>query len=349
MNDLTILIDYRGAFYSSVSNARTFCSMDLSRLCERFRNIGWNVKVIKFPEVDFQKDWSNDVVLYQSAEDPGLEYKSYVEDIILGLSLAGAKLTPGFPYLRAHHNKVFLEILRKTSHLPEANSLSSYILGVYEDFSPSDVPFPVVAKVAESSGSRGVVLLKTPAEAAANLPHMMRSPLNDKTLRELVKRVVRKGYVPYSLHRRKIILQEYIPDLAHDYKILVYGDHVYVLRRRVREKDFRASGSGKFSWPRELPDGLLNFAWKIFQGFDVPHASFDIAESKGSFHLLEAQFVDFGPLTLERSTYFWTRQANDWAFVEAPSELETTLAQGVTQYAIKKGWFHNFRNEQVIP
>lgn len=338
MNNLTILVDYRGAFYSSTSNANTFCSMDLQLLRSRFVSIGWDVKIVEFPDIDFQKDWSNEVVLYQSAEDPGLEYKSYIEDVILGLSLVGARAIPSFPYLRAHHNKVFMEILRQSSGIPEANTLSSKVFGTYEDFVKRSLSYPAVAKAAESSGSRGVTLIKNPKEATSILNRMTRSRLDDKVLREHLKRLLRKDYVPYSLNRRKVILQDYISDLTYDYKVLVYGKQVYILQRQVRDNDFRASGSGKFRWPHELPQGFLDFVWKLFEGFDVPNASFDIAESKGTFYLLEAQFVDFGPLTMEKSTFHWVRQVDGWELTEAHSELESTFADGISTYAYKKGW-----------
>ncbi|NLS92705.1 MAG: hypothetical protein GXX96_11165 [Planctomycetaceae bacterium] len=339
MCDLTILVDYRGAFYSSTKNVRTLCSMDVARLQSRFSERGWNAKVVEFPDVDHREEWQRRVVLYQSAEDPGLEYKSYIEDVVLGLSLAGAHLVPGFPYLRAHHNKVFMAILQRASGIPEANTLSTKCFGTYEDFRERAVDYPVVAKTASGAGSKGVALLHDENSAVRILRRMSRCRPSIRTIRELSKRLIRKDYVAYSLRPRKFLLQEFIPSLTHDYKVLVYGDRVFVVRREVRNNDFRASGSGKVSWPRELPPGLLDFAWKLFQGFDVPHASFDIADCQGQLHLLEMQFVQFGPLTLEGSDFHWRRHDDEWTLVESQVELERTLVNGVTAYATKKGWF----------
>jgi len=50
------------------------------------------------------------------------------------------------------------------------------------------------------------------------------------------------------LHRSKFIVQEFIPDLSNDWKVLVFWDKYYVLRRKNRPNDFRASGSGLFSF-----------------------------------------------------------------------------------------------------
>jgi hypothetical protein len=338
MNELIILKDYRGAFYSSTTNARIFCSMNLERLSAHFVEKGLKVDVIEFPDIDFRQDWSGRIILYQSAEDSGLEYKSYIEDIILGLTLAGANVIPEYKFLRAHENKAFLEILRSTSRIPEVCTLKTRVYGTYEDFFKREDSYPVVLKMADTRGSRGVSLLHNRQEAITNLSRLTQPKLNDVFIKEIAKRFIRKNYIPYSLRTHKFIFQEYIPNLSHDYKVLIYGKRAFVLQRKVRKNDFRASGSGMFMWPRTLPIGLLDFAWKILVGFDVPYISLDIALLGNTFHLIEAQFVDFGPLTAEKSNFHWQRQEDHWALMEGGVELENVLAEGVTEYIQNKGW-----------
>ena len=62
-----------------------------------------------------------------------------------------------------------------------------------------------------------------------------------------------KNYVRESWNRGKIVVQEFIPGLKNDYKVLIFGSKYYVLYRRVREGDFRASGQGLLEYRRELP------------------------------------------------------------------------------------------------
>jgi glutathione synthase/RimK-type ligase-like ATP-grasp enzyme len=339
MNEITLLIDYRGAFYYSATNAKTLCSMNVERIKDRLGRFGIAARVIGFSDIEFNDDWSGRVVLYQSAEDPDLQYKSYIEDTVLFLSLAGAHVVPEFHFLRAHHNKVFLEMLRKVSRIPEANTLSSQVFGTYEDFTKQSLKYPCVVKQSYGYASLGVKLLPNKQVARRVVKKMSKSRLSLITIKELVKRWVRKNYVPYSLHRKKIITQEFIPDLTHDYKVLLYGNRVFVVRREVRDNDFRASGSGRLSWPNDIPNTLLDFAWRLYSGFDVPHISLDIAEIGQVFHLIEAQFVDFGTVTLEGSDHHWQRDNSSWKLINGRVELESTFVEGIVNYSKKKGWF----------
>lgn len=312
--------------------------MNVSTLKNRFADLGIIVHLLKFPEVNLNDDWAGRVVLYQSSEDPDLQYKSYIEDMVLGLSLAGAHIVPGFPYLRAHHNKSFWEIFRKVSRVEAANTLSSQIFGTYEDFASQSLQYPCVAKKSYGAGSAGVMLLPSEQESKRIVKRISKSSLCLNTLEEFVKRLIRKEYMPYSLNRNKFITQEFIPNLTHDYKILLYGQRAFVVRREVGDNDFRASGSGRLSWPRDIPIALLDFAWTIYSGFDVPHVSLDIAESNQSFHLIEAQFVDFGPAALERSNHHWERGSEGWKLIDGNVELERTFAEGIVAYSKNKGW-----------
>ena len=109
--EILLITDYRNQFYESVRSHGA--SMDLARMEKYFSNRGYNLKVMQFREIDFQSnDYKGYSILYQSSEDRGLLYKDYIEDILLGLDMQGAHLIPDFPKFRAHHNKVFMEILR---------------------------------------------------------------------------------------------------------------------------------------------------------------------------------------------------------------------------------------------
>ena len=97
MKELTLLVDYRRTFYSSITHAKTICSMNVERLKNKFTNFGVNIDVLEFADVNLNDDWAVRIVLYQSSEDLQLQYKSYIEDMVLGLSLAGAHLVSGYP------------------------------------------------------------------------------------------------------------------------------------------------------------------------------------------------------------------------------------------------------------
>ena len=61
-------------------------------------------------------------------------------------------------------------------------------------------------------------------------------------------------------------------------------------------------------------------------------SSLDIAQRDSHFHLLEFQFVHFGPLTLEQSEFYFTRNAGAWTRIEGTSVVEEEFARSVTQF-----------------
>ncbi len=114
-----------------------------------------------------------------------------------------------------------------------------------------------------------------------------------------------KGYLPDSKFRKKFIIQNMVENLDGDWKVLIYGDKYYVLRRENRKNDFRASGSGLLSYKRDLPNGLLDFAKDIYSKFRLPNLSVDIGWDGIRFFLLEFQALYFGTYTIEHSEFYF--------------------------------------------
>jgi hypothetical protein len=150
--------------------------------------------------------------------------------------------------------------------------------------------------------------------------------------------MIRKDYVPRSLHRQKFITQNLVPRLSEDFKVLVYGPKYYVVKRRNRKNDFRASGSGLISWPEDAPCHILNAARKMYQAFNVPCASLDIAFDGNKSYLLEMQFLMFGPMAMEHSQWHFTFSQGQWQRVDGPSVPEVEFATCVVDYLERSGF-----------
>lgn len=330
---LLLLVDYRGAFYSSLANMQGLCSVDLDQLAREFQGRGWDLECRPFADLDFRREsFAGRYVLYQSAEDPGLHYKQYLEDILLGLELQGARLVPAFRYFRAHHNKAFMELLRDLSPVPGLGSIRARVYGTYEDFARDATSFPAVLKGAEGAGSTTVRLIRDPRDKARHGKAVSWTGDVLASVKEWVKRRVRPGHVARSFYRRRFVVQEFLPGLTFDFKVLVYGGKYYVLQRRNRPHDFRASGSGLFDWPAAPPDAVLNLAREVFEGLDVPYLSADVAWDGERAHVLEFQCLSFGPLTMERSRFHFVPSPQGWARRDEEPNLARELARSVVEY-----------------
>ncbi|MCC6126718.1 MAG: hypothetical protein IT426_17285 [Pirellulales bacterium] len=336
MNELILLTDYRGCFYSSIRNKDTLCTMDVAALRKHFAEFGCETNVKTFADVDLRNErYADRIVLYTSSEDNGLRYRSYIEDVVYGLSLQGARLIPRYPLFRAHHNKAFMEILRDLSDNPAVKSLRAKSFGTYEECVRAGSAAPAVVKPAAGAGSRSVKLARDAGELAKIVKTVAKVRDFKESCKEIAKSWLRRGYVRPSKYRNKFIVQDFVPGLAGDYKILAYYDKYYALHRKNRAGDFRASGSGRFEKPATLPEGLLDFARAAFESFDTPLVSMDIAFDGAAFYLIEFQFLSFGPYTLETSDFYFVREHGAWRRIDEPSALEREFARAIARYLSK--------------
>jgi hypothetical protein len=132
----------------------------------------------------------------------------------------------------------------------------------------------------------------------------------------------------------KIIIQEFIPNLTHDWKILVLGDKCLGGKRYVRNNDFRASGSKLYEMDEDPPENVLNFALKCKEQLKCPNVSLDISENKGDLHLLEYQTIHFAILGGDPDYYF---EIVDGIWHKRPitHEIEHYMGFGISEYITK--------------
>lgn len=309
--------------------------MDLPYITERLRSLGACVVVKSFREVDLKESFAGWYVLYQSSEDRDLLYKDYIEDIILGIENMGGTLVPRFQLFRAHHNKLFFEIIRSQSNLKSLISCASIFFGTLEDLSVSQIgkwSYPKVIKSSAGCRSKQVRLAKNHKELLSHAKSLSSSFNLFDFGRFLGKKLLRKGYIPESLNRRKFIVQDFVPGLSFDYKVLVYGNRYYVLKRQVRKNDFRASGSGLFSFPIEAPVSILNCSKEIFDYFNVPYISLDLAETEAGVIAIEVQFLMFGTYTQEAAKWWFEYSGRDWIRRDGNVYLENAFCDSIVKY-----------------
>jgi hypothetical protein len=332
--------------------------MNLAALIRHFELLGFAAKPIGFWEINMRgSDFKGVPVCYTSSEDHNLAYRSYIEDIILGLQEQGAILLPAYKFLRAHHNKVFMEVLRDIHPQNEVKQPRSQYFGSYEEFTAAleYLTLPLVLKPADGARSDQIVCVRTMQEALKEAKKISFSPISTQSLArnvlfhlrdrniDLLRRLkasfhsVRRGngrttIASTSKHRRKFVAQEFVPGLSSDMKILVYGKKLYCLHRDNRPDDFRASGSGIFKFATEVDGPLLNFAEAVASGFQVPHMSLDVGYDGRTYYLFEFQFLHFGNVALEKSSGCFMRRQGIWQFIQEAPDLEREYARSVVEF-----------------
>jgi glutathione synthase/RimK-type ligase-like ATP-grasp enzyme len=340
MQRIVLLTDYQDKFSSKWAAVPYRSGMDKNRLSDCFSASGYACEFINFRDVDLRaSDFKGVPVLYSSSEDAGGHYRDYIEDVLLGLDRLGALLLPGFELFRAHHNKVFMEMMRDMMPIEAAHNIRTRHFGTLEDLRAKlpELTFPCVLKQASGAGSSGVFRADSAGELIKHARAISRSVHWAYEARDLVRTIRHKGYMRESVHRNKFIVQTFIGGLSNDWKILVYGDRYYALHRSTRKNDFRASGSGLLKYQEDMPVPVLNFAREIYQYLDVPNVSLDIAYDGDHVYLIEFQCISFGTHTLDTSPFYFQPGESEWKRVNAKSEMEQVYVESVVKYLERTG------------
>lgn len=345
LREIYLLVNYKNNFGNKYNAVPLHSGYDKALMADFFEQNGYKVKYLYPSQVDL-KDTSikGKLFLYTSIEDPDCFYKLYIEDIVYALTLRGAIVIPEYMFLKAHHNKVFMEMLRDISDIDDIKNITSQHYGAFEEFERTfdhaKDSQPWVLKSAAGASSMGVRLSKSRKQLYNYIKELSYSkePLKQR-FKEILRPLKYKGYIVPSVHRHKFIIQNFISGLGNDWKVLVYGDRFFVVLRPNRANDFRASGSGKpkykFGKNAEVPEGMLDFAYKIYSYYNVPMISLDIAYKDGKFYLIEMQFVAFGNSGHHYSKEYFMKENGKWVMVANNQPIEQVYVSAIVAY-IKK-------------
>jgi glutathione synthase/RimK-type ligase-like ATP-grasp enzyme len=348
MKEFIILTDEESEFLISKADFKNFTSMDIDKIKTYFLAKNYNVKVCKFSELDLSKDYLGRYILYQTSEASGSFYKRYIEDLIYFLEKQGAIVMPKHELLKAHHDKIFMELIKSKFVDTSLKTLKSMCYGSWVDAQNYNYHFPVVIKQASSSGGAGVFLAKNRKEyikltkKAGNIliaPSVLDLFINyiKIAVKKLIKYFLpsKSKYVQYNTApvSTSLIVQNFIEGLNGDYKVLIFGRKYYSIYRKNRDNDFRASGSGKFfEVPEKVHEGLFNFAKKITTEIDFPIFGIDIGFDGKEYHLVEFQMIHLGPSALQRSKFWHEYHDDKWIRYEGVSDLEQEFSRAIDDY-----------------
>lgn len=327
----------RGWFWKTYPTPDQTQSLDVHRIRACLEKGGYEVELAQFDRFDFSKSYQDYDVLYGSSEDYLGGSKSYMEDILLWLEIHGAVLIPPYKYFRAHHNKVMMELLRQDFSTAEFKTIQSTVLPSASSAQKilANLPQPAVVKSASGAGSTGVFLARNTLELESAIHKASRQIFGFPYVWIRLKNVIQylKRKAPIYVNNSKYVVQNLIPGLAGDYKVLVFGQRYFVLYRLNRENDFRASGSGRFV-DREDPElfQILDFARRCYGEIDSPFVSLDIAHDGQQAHLIEFQCVSFGFKAMSLSDHHYRADSGNWQRINGSVVPEEIFSQAILDY-----------------
>ncbi len=245
-------------------------------------------------------------------------YKSFILDILVQITRGGI-LVPELRHFMAHENKNFQELEKLRLGIISPYGLP---VGTYDEGLEilENITYPVVLKKYTGFNSRNVKLANSLKEGKKILSKMLENNFlfDMDSLYFIYRRLKNKEHYPKKFG--KLIIQEFIPGLTHDWKILVLGDRCLGGKRFVRKNDFRASGSKSYEL-KDPPENVLNFALKCKKQLNCPNVSLDISENKGDLQLLEYQTMHFSILG-GKPVYYFEKDSDIWQKRRINKEIE---------------------------
>lgn len=298
-------------------------SLDVDRLSTL---LDYDVEIISINDLMNINFDPEDTVIYTSSDEENI--RLYLRDVMHFVNKK-CKILPSYNMLLAHENKGFQELLR--TELGIGNLDGNYFF----DIDDSKLAIPKVLKTVSSAGNSSVFLAKNKNDISS-IKNKYFAVSNKRKIIKLQRRLKLKSseFSIYNYRHKGFNLfveQELVPNLSNEFKILVFGDRYYGLKRTVRNNDFRPSDSGLYECVKP-PKEVLNFAKSVVDKIDNPYFSLEIAQSDDKCYLIEFQGTNFSPLALLKCSSRYIFLNNEWIEEVNNKDLEENFAYALNTF-----------------
>lgn len=328
MKDIYLMLENGHYFADEIR----FCQIDIEKIIKCFNKKNLSIHILNVGNTNFPKD---SIVFTMSS--PKRYQKQLVDDYLEVLEHYNNVLIPTKNIIRAHENKGYQEYHKKLLNFKSLRGV--YINKHSISYREIDdyIGYPLVLKKVDGSGSRGVFLINNEKQLIEKISKK-RFSFNIRGLiylKEKIKRIMfRKnnlGKIEFFTDYENYVVQEFIPNLKFDYKVLIFFNKYYVLKRNIKDNDFRASGSGSFEFV-EVDESLLEYAKKVFEIFSEPFISLDICFDGQNYYLIEYQGIHFGLYTHKYSKGFYQNKDEHWKFFNEKVSIEEDIVYSLLNY-----------------
>lgn len=308
-------------------------TLDVRVMSEGLATAGYQIIFTDIGNILNYRLSNQDVVIYTAADND--EFNRYILDVLYFVKDQQALLVPPYEIMKSYENKGYQSLYRKKVGINSLDESYSF------DLSTFSREYPFVYKDVTGAGSRGVELVRNEKDWATLTKKKM-----SLSLIRRIKMYIRKLQLSnseYDLYSykyknfKRFVTQKFISGLDCDYRVLIFSEKYYPMRRDVRKNDFRASGSKKFSYDN-IPLEVLDYALSIKERISSPFLSLDIAFSKESKNceLIEYQGLSFGTSALRNSKGFYSYDnLTGWVFYEEKPNLERSYSEALLDYVKK--------------
>jgi glutathione synthase/RimK-type ligase-like ATP-grasp enzyme len=253
----------------------------------------------------------------------------FAKELLFSVQASGRKVFPDYNTVWHFDDKVAQKYLLEAIGGPLASSYVFYSKKEAREWTDR-TNFPKVFKLRNGSGSDNVRLVKSKNEAIrlinrafirgfkqynnwGNLKERVRLYKLGKTnLWDVTKGIIRFAHTTeYARVTGREIgycyFQDFIPGNDYDIRVIVIGNKAFALKRMVREKDFRASGSGLILYDKEHFDNkTINLAFEISERLKSQCMAYDFVYLDGNPLIVEISY-GFAKEGYDACTGYWDR------------------------------------------
>lgn len=262
--------------------------------------------------------------------------QNFARQLIISVEKMGIKVFPNSNNCWHFDDKVGQKYLLEAINAPLVPSYAFYDKSTAVNWA-KQTSYPKVFKLRGGAGSINVKLVKSKKQAKKliqrsfsrgfafssrydGLKDRFWSLKRDKDFKAIVH--VLKGFVRLlippegttllPLQRGYIYFQEFIPNNKFDDRIVIVGNKAFALRRKNRENDFRASGSGLISYDKELfPQKTIQIAFSTSRKIKSQSLAFDFIYDKEKNPLIvEISYVYVMGVAYDNCSGYWDENLN---------------------------------------
>ncbi|WP_027697967.1 ATP-grasp domain-containing protein [Vibrio litoralis] len=240
----------------------------------------------------------------------------FAKSLMHSLSIKGVKTFPSFNMSWHFDDKIAQKYLLESISAPLINT---YVFYKKEDalrWAHDRDEFPLVFKLAGGAGASNVKLLKNNNETVKYINRMFskgvpKQPVREKIVdsilnfkkkpsikasfnvfKNICKIFIRQGVnKDFSNEKGYFYVQDFIPNLDCDYRIIVINGKAFAIKRMIRSNDFRASGSGNIVYDiKEDLSEPLRLAFDICHRLKFDCCAFDFVFDGSGWKIIEISY-----------------------------------------------------------
>lgn len=255
----------------------------------------------------------------------------FAKQLLFSLQQSGKKVFPDFNSVWHFDDKVGQKYLLESIGAPLVPSYVFYSKKEALDW-VGGTSFPKVFKLRGGAGATNVKLVQSKRQAMRlvnkafgrgfsqfnrwnNFKERIRKfKLGKESISGLCKGVGRLIITTEfdKMHSREkgyVYFQDFIPNNNSDTRIVVIGNKALGERRFVRKNDFRASGSGEFSYENISTDAV-EVAFEISKRLNLQSVAFDFIFDSNQNPLIVEMSYGFGTSGIKNSPGYWDNNMN---------------------------------------